>query len=43
MVLVVEVVVELVWPLPLLQRVVEVVGVDPTSTTLSPLLMLVPR
>jgi hypothetical protein len=43
MVLAVEVVVELVWPLPLLQRVVEVVEVDLTSTTLSLLLMLVPR
>jgi hypothetical protein len=43
MVLAVEVVVELVWPLPLLQRAVVAVVADPTSTTPSLLLMLAAR
>jgi hypothetical protein len=33
----------LAWPLPLLQRAAVAVVVDPTSTTPSLLLMLVPR
>jgi hypothetical protein len=43
MVLAVVEVLVLAWPLPLLQRAVVAVVVDPTSTTPSLLLMLVPR